>query len=248
MTSPERSTCCPVVELRQYMLHPGKRDVLIDLFERQFVEAREAVGIAVIGQFRDLADPNRFVWLRGFPDMQARAASLSAFYHGAHWLSLRDAANACIVDNDDVLLLRPARGQSGFALEGRARPPVGADVPTGLLVVTLYYFAAPVDDAFVDFFEQRIAPEVESAGASILSYFVSEYSANTFPALPVREGEHVFACATLFRDQLSYEEHRAALSRSVRWSELSVTLMRRLKYRSPEVLRLSPASRSLVRA
>jgi len=26
--------------------------------------------MALVGQFRDLADPDRFVWLRGFPDMK----------------------------------------------------------------------------------------------------------------------------------------------------------------------------------
>ena len=52
---------------------PGRRDDLIELFDREFVETQEAVGIQVIGQFRDLDDPNRFVWLRGFNDMSARA-------------------------------------------------------------------------------------------------------------------------------------------------------------------------------
>ncbi len=46
--------CCPVVELRQYTLHPGKRDVLIDLFDREFLETQEEVGMRIIGQFRDL--------------------------------------------------------------------------------------------------------------------------------------------------------------------------------------------------
>jgi hypothetical protein len=58
-------TCCPIVELRQYTLHPGKRDVLIDLFDREFIDPQEALGMKVIGQFRDLDDRNRFVWLRG---------------------------------------------------------------------------------------------------------------------------------------------------------------------------------------
>jgi hypothetical protein len=240
--------CCPVVELRRYMLHPGKRDVLIDLFEREFIETQEAVGITVIGHFRDLADPNRFVWLRGFPDMESRAASLSAFYHGPHWKAHRDAANATMMDNDDVLLLRPARNGSGFALDDRARPPVDADRAAGLLVATLYYLSAPVDDAFVDFFQQGMKPEIVSAGASVLSYFVSEYGANTFRTLPVREGEHVFTWFALFRNQRSHDAHRAALAESARWAELHVTLMRRLRYRSPEVLQLSPASRSLIRA
>src|SRR6266478_8831760 len=58
--------CCSIVELRQYTLHPGQRDVLIDLFDREFVESQEALGMKIIGQFRNLDNPNRFVWLRGF--------------------------------------------------------------------------------------------------------------------------------------------------------------------------------------
>ena len=57
--------CCSIVELRQYTLHPGQRDVLIDLFDREFVESQEALGMKIVGQFRDLDNPNRFVWLRG---------------------------------------------------------------------------------------------------------------------------------------------------------------------------------------
>ena len=63
--APAPQTCCPIVELRQYTLHPGQRDVLIDLFDREFVESQEALGMKIVGQFRDLDNPNRFVWLRG---------------------------------------------------------------------------------------------------------------------------------------------------------------------------------------
>ena len=71
--------CCPVVELRQYTLHPGKRDILIDLFDREFIEPQEALGITVVGQFRDVDDPDRFVWLRGFRDMVSRAKAAGFF-------------------------------------------------------------------------------------------------------------------------------------------------------------------------
>ncbi|SDY85111.1 NIPSNAP protein [Saccharopolyspora shandongensis] len=98
---------CGVVELRQYMLKPGQRDVLIELFERELVEPQEALGMRIIGTFRDLDDPDRFVWLRGFADMAARHASLTGFYHGPVWAEHREAANATMVDSDDVLLLRP---------------------------------------------------------------------------------------------------------------------------------------------
>jgi hypothetical protein len=61
----------PVVELRQYTLRPGQRDVLIDLFDQEFVESQEADGMAIVGQFRDLDDPDRFTWIRGFASMPA---------------------------------------------------------------------------------------------------------------------------------------------------------------------------------
>ncbi len=102
------ASCCNIVELRQYTLHPQRFDIFTALFEREFIEPQEAAGITVIGQFRDLDDPNRFVWLRGFADMQARAQALEAFYGGTLWKSLRDEANANFIDTDNVLLLRPA--------------------------------------------------------------------------------------------------------------------------------------------
>jgi hypothetical protein len=71
--------CCPIVELRQYTLVPGGREELISLFEREFIETQEATGIIVIGQFRDLNNPDRFVWLRGFNDMKVRLPALVFF-------------------------------------------------------------------------------------------------------------------------------------------------------------------------
>src|SRR5687767_8379878 len=93
-------TCCPIVELRLYTLHPGSREVLIELFDREFVESQEAVGMKIIGQFRDLSDPNRFIWLRGFRDMTTRAQALTSFYTGPVWKTHRDVANATMIDSD----------------------------------------------------------------------------------------------------------------------------------------------------
>jgi quinol monooxygenase YgiN len=245
-SQPEQG-CCSIVELRQYTLHPGKRDILIDLFDREFVESQEVLGIRVMGQFRDLDDPNRFVWLRGFYEMPARAQALKAFYGGPVWKAHRETANATMVDSDNVLLLRPARPESGFLLGSHRPPPDANEVPKGLVVATIYYLDALTGDDFVDFFERALKPVLVDAGASILAYFVTEKSANTFPALPVREGEHVFIWFSRFRDQAAYEDYTAALSHSRRWSgEVSQDLTVRLKGR-PEVLKLSPTARSLLR-
>jgi hypothetical protein len=247
---PARSSrlCCPIVELRHYTLHPGKRDVLIDLFDREFIETQEAVGIKVIGQFRNVDGPDRFVWLRGFGDMTSRAKALQDFYGGPVWKAHREAANPTMIDSDNVLLLRPALPTSGFSLENMKRPPVGTDkVPTSLVVTTIYYFEAPVTADFIDFFERTLKPAATSSGASISAYFVTENSENTFPALPVREGENVFAWFSTFQDSVAYENYVAALSRSERWrGEVSKGLARYLK-RAPEVLKLSPTARSQLR-
>jgi hypothetical protein len=237
--------CCPVVELRQYTLHPGKRDILIDLFDREFVETQEALGMKIIGQFRDLDHPDRFVWLRGFCDMPSRAKALGDFYGGPVWKTHREAANATMIDSDNVLLLRPALPTSGFSLENMNRPPVGSDeVPTSLVVATIYYFADPVTPDFINFFEHTLRSAAASLGATISAYFVTENSENTFPALPVRAGENVFVWFSTFPDLAAYENYVAALSRSEKWrGEISTALMRYLE-RAPEVLKLSPTARS----
>jgi hypothetical protein len=241
------NTCCPIVELRQYTLHPAKRDVLIDLFDREFVESQEAFGINVIGQFRDLGNPDRFVWLRGFRDMPSRAQALKDFYGGPIWKAHREAANDTMVDSDNVLLLRPALPASGFALDNSDRPPPGAtEIPRGLVVATIYYFDAPVSNDFVDFFEHTFKPVIVASNALVLAYFGSESSENTFPALPVREGEYVFVWFSRFTDQVAYEGYAAALTETQQWREISEELARRLN-RAPEVLKLLPTSRSRLR-
>jgi hypothetical protein len=112
------ASCCNVVELRQYTLHPGRREAFIDLFDREFADALDATGMTTIGQFRDLDRPDRFVWFRGFPTMEARAKELAVFYDSDLWHAHRNEANASIDDSDNVLLLEAAT-----ALQGRTVAP-----------------------------------------------------------------------------------------------------------------------------
>src|SRR5207244_2519082 len=174
-------TCCPFVELRQYTLHPRKRDRLIDLFDREFVESQEALGMKIIGQFRDVDNPDRFVWLRGFRDMPSRAQALEDFYGGPVWKTHRESANATMIDSDNVLLLHPAKPTSGFSFGNKERPRAGAnEARSELILATIYYFDASVDADFVEFFEKTVKPEVSSSGATILAYFVTEHQREHF--------------------------------------------------------------------
>src|SRR5215831_7300445 len=129
----------PILELRQYTLRPGQREVLIDLFDRELVESQEAAGMAIVGQFRDLDEPDRFVWIRGFADMPSRAQALASFYGGPVWRAHSTQANATMIDSDNVLLLRPVTARSGFPAPAAARLPPGHAV-AGLsrILVTIY--------------------------------------------------------------------------------------------------------------
>ena len=181
------TSCCPVVELRQYTLRHGQRDVLIELFDREFIETQEAVGMELIGQFRDLDRPERFVWMRGFPDMQRRREALEAFYGGPIWKAHAAAANATMIDVDDVLLLRPVAPSTGFEPQP-PRPRQGTDVPAAHIAVTICSLNAPADpDVLMD----TLLPALAEMTPPALATFVEEPSENTFPALPVRTGEHV---------------------------------------------------------
>jgi hypothetical protein len=147
-----------------------------------------------------------------------------------------------MIDSDNVLLLRPARPASGFAMENAERQPHGAsENPPGVIVATICHLKEETRDDFVDFFEQKILPELIRTDMSVLSYFVTEDHPNTFPALPVRENANVFVWFSSFLDQ-------TALANSIHRTE-SVTeeLATRLK-EHPEILRLLPTPRSRLHA
>lgn len=237
--------CCPIVELRRYTLHPGRRDTLIELFEREFIETQQQAGIQLIGQFRDIDRPDVFTWLRGFTDMESRAAALAAFYDGPAWRAHRDAANDTMIDSDNVLLLRPVRPASGFIFEAVDRPGVGVTTtPPGLFVATIYALAASAGKGFADVFDRVIKPELAGTGVTPLAVFETEPARNTYPRLPVREGEHVFVWFAQFADLDAYDQHLAALNESRGWREDARPTLERHLASPVETLRLTPTARS----
>lgn len=84
----------------------GQHYVLIDQFDREFVESQEAVGLAVMGDFRDLDDPDRWVSLRGLERMDRRASGLPVANDSPVRHRHRIAANATMVESGGVPLLQ----------------------------------------------------------------------------------------------------------------------------------------------
>ena len=236
----------PILELRQYTLRPGQRDVLIDLFERELTDSQEALGMRVLGTFRDLDRPDRFVWLRGFDDMDSRREGLTAFYGGPVWQAHRNAANDTMLDSDNVLLLRDAREGSGFVVGRQPRPQKGStEIPPGLLVATVYSLADPVGPELVDFFDRVMRPELAAAGVAVRATYLTETTPNDYPRLPVRENEHTFVWFAAFADAAAHAHSMKGLAESARWRAVAAELETKLK-EAPEVLRLQPTPRSLL--
>jgi NIPSNAP len=241
-------SCCNIVELRQYTLHPGRRELFIDLFDRVFADPLDATGMTVIGQFRDLDRPDRFVWIRGFQNMDARADELAAFYDSDLWHARRDEANASIEDSDNVLLLEPSSLQ--LRLKGAPRRPAAVDAASadaGLIVATLYYAKPEALSAFSTLFERSLRARAEAAGATTLAAYMTSTQPNNFPRLPIRVGEHIYVWLARFKSAEAYAAYQARLEADKQWSRKLWPAAHEQLSREPEVLRLTPTPRSRLR-
>jgi hypothetical protein len=161
-----------VFELRQYTLHPGRRDALIALFEREFIIPQQKAGMRILGQFLDLDSPDRFVWFRSFPGMAERKDALGRFYGGPVWKAHRDEANATMIDSDDVLLLRIVNPNFPFP----------SRLENGLLELTVH---------------DRVGAAAEWLDSLTQPLLTTERAENTFPALPIRLNEDVIVSFSL---------------------------------------------------
>lgn len=165
-----------VFELRDYTLHSGQREILIELFEREFVESQEALGANVVGTYRNLDAPDHFVWLRSFAEMETRLRALTAFYSGPVWRAHRDVANATMIDSNNVHLLGPIGGAPPTP---QRRLAVGSRERHGsMFVVDVYQQASETAAAF----HAKAARDRQ-----VIATFATLRTPNDFPALPVRD-------------------------------------------------------------
>lgn len=242
--------CPPIIELREYTLHPGARETLIALFDRYFIEGQEEAGIKVIGQFRDVDREDRFVWFRGFESMAARRTALASFYGGPLWATHKDTANATMIDSDNVLLLKPASASSGFDLGGLTRPPQETAIQqvsrNGVTLLLSIHHVRP--EGSVDFsfrFFTEIVPLMGAFGAPAAACFVSEHAENDFPRLPVRQGENVLVTVQLFQQRSDLDRYRRVIAADADWPAAEKTITP-FRSREPEHFMLTPTARSLL--
>lgn len=227
-----------VIELRQYALRVGMRDTLISLFDQALTRGQERAGMTVFGQFRDLDNPNAFVWIRGFTDLDDRARALTEFYDGPVWAEHREAANATMLDATNVLLLEPAEDGSSFKVALASSSPA-----EGFVEVTILHLNRSTSRVeALAFFRGVVAPRLIQAGGSVLGYFFTETRPNNFRRLPIREGANALVWIVGYAEK-RYTDDRLSKTR-VRASVISAHAPG--ARRAPDVLRLVPTAHSLL--
>ena len=237
-----------VVELRQYELVPGRRDTLIDLFEREFVESQEALGIHLVGTFVDLDNPDRFVWMRAFANHAVRNEALPGFYYGPAWKAHRDEANATMVDSDNVLLLRSTSAGPAFPIGPDGPVPVTPAPAPAMYAISVY--AVPSADAeagAINLFRSQVLPLATDAGAETVALLRTDPAVNGFPALPVRADEHVLVWMRRFADVESHARPTERLTQSPAWQSTVAPALAASVGEPIQQLRLTPTDRSRLR-
>lgn len=227
-----------VFELRQYTLRGGRRDTLIHLFEKHFIESQDAVGADVIGVFRDLDDPDRLVWIRGFRDMSVRRQALESFYGGPVWHRYGPAANATMIDSDNVLLLRPA--SSGQAFGELTMTSVGSGVVFG---ADIYYLDTAPVARFSQFFDSILLPHFTAAGAQPVARLATEEAKND-SRLPVREHDRTYVCLTRWPSLGAHDAFVRRYATLHGWRDSAPEPILPAFMRKPERLRLESTARS----
>lgn len=231
-----------VVELRRYTTTPGGRSAFARCFESFFPEAFQQIGSIAFGHFGERARPDGFTWLRGFHDMDARAAQLGAFYYGPLWREHKKTMNDLLVDSDDVLLLRPLHPERGV-LVLPAVDPVREEKGAGGVVAAQIFAVKP--EALASF-AARAETELAAyarAGAREAGLLVTLDAPNNFPQLPVRTDGPYLVWLGVVPDEETLSRRLGPLAERTAGALEKGGLLRR----APEWVVLDPAPRSRLR-
>jgi hypothetical protein len=232
-----------LLELRSYAMATGQRDALNTMFEEHFLDAYEAAGARILGVFFDAENPDRWIWIRAFPDPAARARALKGFYGSEEWLARRGAANRTIRSSSDAILLTPRLGDVDMwkaPAATRARPPQSV-----IECARFFLKKGEYQEQVAGFVQQEVLPLLGKLGATPVAVLVNSHAPNLYPNARLRTGEAV-VWLLRFPSAAAHARHMAARAASHAWEEMEQELARRVK-RPAEYLKLLPQRRSALR-
>ena len=231
-----------VVELRRYDIAPRQRDRFVRYFDAYFPEAFEQLDCMVFGQFEDRAAPTRFVWLRGYRDINARPIADAAFYYGPVWREHRVKVNALFPGaSDNVLLLRPLTPQTGIPVLPAVDPVDEPHGARGVVVAQIFAVKKGDEDAFAQRAQAAFA-RYQSMKLHPGGVLVTLDVPNNFPQLPIRTDGPFLVWLGVVENDAALKRFEA-LASDVERSLASTGMLRG----APERLVLDPTPRSRLR-
>lgn len=231
-----------VVEFRRYVTSDGERAHFVKYFDTYFPEAFEQLGAMVIGQFTERGNPNRFTWLRGFRDINARPIVNAAFYYGPVWKEHRTKVNATLPDSDNVMLMRPLRPEQAITVLPAVDPVTEENGAQGVVVAQIFAVKKGSEDAFAKQAETAFA-RYRLAGVQPSGVLVSLDVPNNFPQLPIRTDGPFLVWLGVVKDNTTLDKQLASVLASVEQSLAATGLLRG----TPERLVMDPTPRSRLR-
>jgi hypothetical protein len=231
-----------VVEFRRYVTSDGELTHFVKYFDAYFPEAFEQLGAMVFGQFTERGHPNRFTWLRGFHDINARPIVNAAFYYGPLWKEHRVKVNAILPDSDNVMLLRPLHADEGVSVLPAVDPVTEERGAHGVVVAQIFAVKKGQEEAFAKQAEAAFAA-YRIDGVHPAGVLVSLDVPNNFPQLPIRTDGPFLVWLGVVRDSATLEKQLAPRLAAAEQSLAASDLLRG----TPERVVMDPTPRSRLR-
>ncbi|WP_266159972.1 hypothetical protein [Dyella silvatica] len=231
-----------VIELRRYTTSEGARGRFARYFDTYFPEAFEQLGAMVFGQFLERANPNHFIWLRGYKDLQARPVVNASFYYGPLWREHRDKVNPILPDSDNVMLMQPLRPDTEISVLPAVDPVLEEKGAQGVGVMQLIAIKKGHEAAVAQQAEALFA-SYRLAGVHPAGILVTLDVPNNFPQLPIRSDGPWLVWLGVAQDNQVLEKQLKPAMKVAAQTLLDSGLLRE----APELIELDPTPRSRLR-
>jgi hypothetical protein len=193
-----------VLELRNYLLKSNMTDAFSNYFDRHFVKPMAELGGYTLGRFKINGVNDRFVWMRGFADMNTRIRFLNDFYVESRvWKEFGPGANAMMINSDNVYLLRPLNDDKSSKEPSEAINNNLLNMNKGIIVVDFYICNSTLDKV-INLFHSSYIPFLKTLSIDEVTLWVSEMSENDFPRLPVFQDKNLLLTITKYGDENEY--------------------------------------------
>ncbi len=224
------------IEHRQYTFHPGKQPVWLDAFEKSgFPSSQRTLGAPSLGTFvADVGPINRFVFMRGWDDIDTRDAGLAAREKDPQWAEFKKASAGCLMQQEVKFLkptgFSPIQSAKGFTFERR----IGG---TGMVVDhRTYDFVPGKMPAWLKAYEEVGLPVQQRLLGQLLVFAVTEIG-------PINQA--VFCW--LYESYGDRDKRRTAMANDPQWQEFGKMVAGLGALKQQTVMGLRPTSFSLVK-